>query len=670
MKSIKWKMLLANCLLIAVICSSLAATSQYNASKALRNETNKALGGIAVEASKVIEERISGRLDSLEIVANSNIIRGKLGENESTWAQKKEILDEEQKRAGYLFMAIAGKDGNSMSTNSKVANISDREYFKKAIAGTSTVSEPIISKEDKSMVIVFAVPVKGHDNNINGVLVATVDSKTFIDIVSDITYGKDGKAFVLDKNGTTIIHNNIDLVINQDNDFENVKKDPELKSLVELEKKMVNGENGAGSYTYNGVEKFMGYAPIKTTGWSVAIAASAKEVFASINSMVRTSIIITLIMILISAVIIYFIVKNFTLPVEECSKHMDVLSNGNLTIQLPEKYKRRKDEIGILAKATEEMQNSIRGIITNIKSESNNIENIVDIVKSNVNVLNESIEEVSATTQELSAGMEETSASTEEMSSTSQEIGRAVQSIAQKSQEGALQAGEINKRAEDTKENVQASQKKAYGIFMNTKKELEKAIESSKIVEQINVLSESIMQITSQTNLLALNAAIEAARAGDAGRGFSVVAEEIRKLAEQSKDTVIEIQNITSKVTEAVNYLTDSSGKLLNFMSTDVNDDYKAMLNVADKYSEDAKFVDNLVTEFSSTSEELLASLQDVLKTIEGVAQAASEGADGTTNIANRVSEVNNKSHEVLEQVLKTKESAERLQGEISKYQI
>lgn len=663
-------MLLANCLLIVVICSSLAAASQYNASKALRYETNKALGGIAVEASRVIEERISGRLDSLEIVANRNIIRGKLGEGESTWIQKKEILDEEQKRAGYLFMAIADKDGNSMSTNNKVATISDREYFKKAIIGTSTVSEPIISKEDKSMVIVFVVPIKGYDNNINGVLVAAVDAKTFIDIVSDITYGKDGKAFVLDKNGTTIIHNNIDLVIKQDNDFENVKKDPELKSLVELEKKMVNGENGAGSYTYNGVEKFMGYAPIKTTGWSVAIAASAKEVFASINSMVRTSVTITLFMIIISAFIIYFIVQNFTLPVEKCSKHMNVLANGNLTMQVPEKYKRRKDEIGILAKATEDMQNSIRQIITNVKNESDNIENIVDNVKANVSMLNESIEEVSATTQELSAGMEETSASSEEMSSTSQEIGRAVQSIAQKSQEGALQAGEINKRADDTKENVRASQKKAYEIFISTKTELEKAIEASKIVEQINILSESIMEITSQTNLLALNAAIEAARAGDAGRGFSVVAEEIRKLAEQSKDTVIEIQNITSKVTEAVKNLSDSSSKVLNFMSTDVNGDYKAMLNVADKYSEDAKFVDNLVTEFSSTSEELLASLQDVLKTIEGVAQAASEGADGTTNIANRVSEVNNKSHEVLEHVLKTEEGAERLKGEISKYQI
>ena len=284
--------------------------------------------------------------------------------------------------------------------------------------------------------------------------------------------------------------------------------------------------------------------------------------------------------------------------------------------------------------------------------------------------MNNDVEEVSATTEELSANMEETAASAEEMSATSQDIERAVQSIAQKSQEGATQAGEINKRAEDTKANVQASQKKAKEIFTNTKTELERAIEASKVVEQINVLSDSIMDITSQTNLLALNAAIEAARAGEAGKGFSVVADEIRKLAEQSKDTVTEIQSITVKVIESVKNLSDSSSNLLTFVSTDMDNDYKTMLNVADKYSEDASFVDTLVMDFSSTSQELLASLQDVLKTIEGVAQAASEGAGCTTDIASKILEVNNKSNDVLQEALKSEESANKLKEEISKFKI
>ncbi|MGH4126292.1 MAG: methyl-accepting chemotaxis protein [Clostridium sp.] len=362
--------------------------------------------------------------------------------------------------------------------------------------------------------------------------------------------------------------------------------------------------------------------------------------------------------------------KAISNPLVLAVNHLNLIASGDFTMDVPEETKKRKDEMGDIANAINGMQNSLKLLITNVSQESNIIKTVVHSVSEHVKILNMNIEEVSATTEELSAGMEETAASTQEINATADEIERAVQFIATKAQEGAIEAQEINKRATDTKNNVTASKGKTLQVFSKTKDKLEIAIENSKVVAQINVLSESIMQISSQTNLLALNASIEAARAGEAGRGFAVVADEIRKLAEESRNTVTEIQSITEKVTGSVRDLSASSNELLNFVSKDILNDYNALLNMAGEYSNDADFVNNLVSEFSSTSEELLASLQEVVKTIEQVSQASNEGAEGTTNIAQKVSDVTERSNEIIEEVKKTTDSVEVLNIGISVFKI
>lgn len=266
--------------------------------------------------------------------------------------------------------------------------------------------------------------------------------------------------------------------------------------------------------------------------------------------------------------------------------------------------------------------------------------------------------------------MEETAASTQEMNATSAEIESAIESIASKAQEGAISAVEIKKRADELKKSAELSESNAHAVYSNTYNRLKSAIDESKAVERINALSKSILAITSQTNLLALNAAIEAARAGDAGKGFAVVADEIRKLAESSKNTVNEIQSITNIVVTSVEKLSDSSEEVIDFIEKQVIKDYEKMVKTGEQYSKDAEFVNDLVTDFSATSAEVLASVQNMVKAINEITAATNEGAGGTAIITQKMASVEEKAGEVLKAAEVSQNSSRKLINLVARFKI
>ena len=308
----------------------------------------------------------------------------------------------------------------------------------------------------------------------------------------------------------------------------------------------------------------------------------------------------------------------------------------------------------------------IRDLIREVKNESYVIGEVVDAVKTNVITLNGNIEDVSATTEELAASMEETAASTDTIKSMSLEIEEAAKNIANRSQDGAQQAADIHERASKAQNDTREQREHASRIHNEIRESLTKALEAAKVVQQIEVLSSAIMEITNQTNLLALNASIEAARAGEAGKGFAVVATEIGGLADQSKQTVTQIQKVTEEVTTSVAQLSSDAEQLLAFVGNDVVASYDMFDAVADAYNQDAGKIDALISDFSATSEELLASIDGVLDAMEGIATATNEGAKGTTDIAQKTVEVKSEADTVTDEVGRCDQTAQRLTQDIS----
>ena len=394
-----------------------------------------------------------------------------------------------------------------------------------------------------------------------------------------------------------------------------------------------------------------------------------KNEFSSYESNSRMAIIgIAVVMEVILILVLTLITASIVKPLKKSLTHIDEIAQGDFSKEFEQDLLKRKDDFGQLADSLEKMRSEMNELIGEVKSEALEITGMVQEIDTSLQALDDQIENVSATTEELAAGMEETAASSEEINAMSHEIESAAKSIAERSQDGANEADEIRERAVKIKKDTDENDRRTRSIHEEINESLTKALDDIKVVDQINVLAKSIMDITGQTNLLALNASIEAARAGEAGKGFAVVADEIRVLAEQSKAAVAHIQEVTVNVTAAVENLANDAERLLEFVGNDVVESLGGFAEMANSYNSDAANVDSLVTDFSASSEQLLASINGVMDAISDVSKTATEGATGTTDIAEKVGIVVQETEAIKQKAETTYHSAEKLQKNVERF--
>ncbi|MBP7175169.1 MAG: methyl-accepting chemotaxis protein [Thermoclostridium sp.] len=562
----------------------------------------------------------------------------------------------------------ADKDGNCIIDNYTARpNMADKEHF---IAARETkkpaISEIMNSDRSGARIIAIAVPILDESGNFSGVIQSNVVVKALENTIGTVKIEESGYAWLMSGSGNIIFHQYWQLI--GKNYKESANHETKMKAFDEG---VLVQDIGFMQYLEDdGMEMVGAYATVPTTGWKVVVTAPSKEVYQQYNNSNLVAIILIAAAAMIVAMISILIANRISKPIKIAADHLNTLAKADFTIDLPDDFMNRNDEIGILMKSVTVMKKSIRTVINDVISETVNVKENILISSDNIAELSHRIAEVSATTEQISDMTHETAATTQEMNATSSEIEGAVVNIARKAQSGSVLVGVISKRAQDLKENAVNSQNAAHDIRNDIDSEMKKALIQSKAVEKINVLTNSILQITEQTNLLSLNAAIEAARAGEAGKGFAVVAGEVRKLAENSKNTANKIQDVIREVITSVGNLASSSEKALNFIDTKVISDYETMVGIGEQYYNDAASIQELVTDFSVTSEQLLASIQIMVKAINEVAASNSEEANGTQNISEKALDVMKRATDVSNLMMSARQSSETLAASVSRFKV
>lgn len=664
-KSIRTKLSLFFGILVFVICGGLGFISYINSTQILSDNINESITQMAREASKGVARELKEHTNALEALAGSDMLKS----NTLNTEEKLKLLDYEVERCGHISMGIIDLQGNLTLSDGSSSNVANRDYFKNAVAGKVSISDPIVSSIDQSIVLIYAVPIK-EDSSIKSVLIAVRDGNELSDMTKDVHFSDSGQALMVNKDGTTIANQNPEYVRMMFNTIEEAKKNPDFESWAHVLKIMMEGKEGVGEYIYQGDVNYIGYAPVEGTDWSLAITAPKDKVMHKVDLL---SLIITAssaVFLALSVVITIIISTSISRPIKESAKLLKTMATGDFTQQISKKLLVMRDENGILASSIQTMQQSFKNIISKVIEESTDVSQMLTSINTGMHQLNKSIEEISATSEELSAGAEETAVSTEEMNATSEQIEKTVETIASKAQEGTGIVSTVNSMAAEMKRNAIASKGNAVRIYGKTKNDLQNAIMQAEAVNQIDELSEAILEITAQTNLLALNAAIEAARAGEAGKGFAVVAEEIRKLAENSKHAVSRIQEVTRTIYSAVNNLSISSGEILTFVDKEVLKDYDSLVDTSEQFNQSSASINDMVMDYSASSEELFASMHSMVKAIEEITSASNEEAQGAYNIAQETSAIAMRSNDVTKMAEAARSRSEELITAVSVFKV
>lgn len=347
---------------------------------------------------------------------------------------------------------------------------------------------------------------------------------------------------------------------------------------------------------------------------------------------------------------------------------LDDIESGHADLSKRLETGKLHDEVGVLIGGVNNFLETLENVIGRIMDESGNIyssvENTTDIIDSS----RDEVSNVSAVMEELTASMDSANDTLQNLNEGAGDVKQAVSEVSEQVNAGNTLVADIKQHAVKIKKSTEEQKASTNNMVSSIKATLEKSIADSQDVEQIQALTDDILNIADQTNLLALNASIEAARAGEAGKGFAVVADEIRALAEHSSATASSIQEISNHVIEAVGTLAGNSNQMLEYVNDSVLKDYDVFVDVANQYYKDAEDMNEILEVVNTNTVSLNRTLGQMTEEIQNVSAAINDCTLGVSEATVSTAGILDSFNVIHDDSTNNKEISARLKDEVSKF--
>ena len=557
--------------------------------------------------------------------------------------------------------------GESDGKVSKV-ELGDFEYtgteWYVAVKDTNTYyyTDPYVDETYGKLMISYVEPIYDHSGKFIGAVNTDVDMSGIQSLVDNVKIGDTGKAVLINEEGVYLTNSDPDKITTT-----NIAE--EKGGLYKADAKQILA-NDSGSFLSkkDGVAYRTYFEKIPEYNWILLVSMERSEVSQSMEGLVKSSIVVSIITIIVCALVIFLSAKKIANSIAEVKDMSRKMAGGDFSIE-PMKVK-GKDEVAQMTEALNEMLLSNRDEMKQISYNSKTVGSNCNTLKQAVSELEESFDEINHSIQIISSAMMDNSATTEELTASVTEVKETVTKLARKASESEEMSKEIMERARLIGKESNENFDKAMDLSKQYEKRLESSIENSKVVNEIGTMADAISEIAEQINLLSLNASIEAARAGEQGKGFAVVAGEIGNLANQTSNTVTSIQSTVAKVKESVEVLSSDSKALIDFISQNVTPDYRAFVDTSNQYENDAKSIQDLASYLADIASQLKATMEDVNLAIQNIASASQDAAEKSTTILENVDTVSDHVENVGDISEQQKEVSHTLDDVVGRYKL